>query len=79
LRDLGVDHIEVERTKPWVRLVGEEPVDAEADNAEETIDVPLPEPDDLLTLGLDPQLEAALLVLKTRQVAQDTAVADKSD
>ena len=76
LRDRAIDHIRVPLTKPWVRLAGHEPVDLEADNAEETVEVPLPTPTDILNLGLDPQLEAALLVLQTRQVNDDTAVAE---
>lgn len=75
LRDKGVETIETLMTRPWVKLAGLEPVDADADNAEDTVDVRLPHPDDLLNLGLDPQLEAALLVLKTKQVADDIAVA----
>jgi len=77
LRDGNADSIEVEMTKPWVALGGFAPVDADADNAEDTVAVPLPQPSDLLELGLDPQLEAALLVLKTRQIVEDTAVAEK--
>ncbi|MEO0513855.1 MAG: S41 family peptidase [Planctomycetota bacterium] len=76
LRDANTDTIETEMTKPWVTLAGLDPVDADADNAEDTVEVPLPQPSDLLDLGLDPQLEAALLVLKTRQIVQDTAVAE---
>ncbi|MEM9883517.1 MAG: S41 family peptidase, partial [Planctomycetota bacterium] len=77
LRDADDRTVATPLTKPWVRLVGQEPVDPEADNAEDTVDVPLPGPEALLDLGLDPQLEAALLVLKTRQVADDTAVAQR--
>lgn len=75
LRDGNADTIEVEMTKPWVKLANLDAVDADADNAKDTVNVPLPQPNDLLELGLDPQLEAALLVLKTRQIVQDTAVA----
>lgn len=77
LRDANTDTIEVEMTKPWVKLGGLVAVDADADNAEDTVDIRLPQPSDLLELGLDPQLEAALLVLKTRQIVEDTAVANK--
>ncbi|MEM1110006.1 MAG: S41 family peptidase [Planctomycetota bacterium] len=77
LRDADAETIEVELSKPWVKLAGIDPVDVDADNAEETVDVPLPQPADLLKLGLDPQLEAALLVLKTSQVTGNTAVAEK--
>ncbi len=75
LRDGENQTLDVARSKPWVRLAGLEPVDVKADNADETVVVPLPQPEDLLELGLDPQLEAALLLLKTRQIAGDTAVA----
>ncbi|MEM7627638.1 MAG: S41 family peptidase [Planctomycetota bacterium] len=76
LRDEGIDTIETPMTRPWVKLAGLEPVDPDADNAEDTVAVPLPHPNDLLDLGLDPQLEAALLVLKTKLVADDIAVAE---
>lgn len=75
LRDANTDTVEVEMTKPWVKLGGLDPVDADADNAKDTVNIRLPQPGDLLELGLDPQLEAALLVLKTRQIVEDTAVA----
>ncbi len=75
LRDQAVDEIQVPLTKPWVRLAGHEPVERAADNAEETVAVRLPTPRDILDLGLDPQLEAALLILQTQRLADDTAVA----
>jgi carboxyl-terminal processing protease len=75
LRDRNVETIEAERTKPWVRLAGLEPLDADDEAAKEKVQVPLPTPRDLINLGLDPQLESALLVLKTRQIADDIAVA----
>lgn len=77
LRDKNADSVETEMTKPWVKLAGLEPVDADADNAKDKVAVPLPQANDLLDLGLDPQLEAALLVLKTRQIEKDTAVAKR--
>ncbi|MEO1235497.1 MAG: S41 family peptidase [Planctomycetota bacterium] len=79
LRDKGADTVETTMTKPWVRLAGLEPADPEADNAGDKVDVPLPTPDALLDLGLDPQLEAALLVLKTHQVVAATTVAQAAD
>ena len=79
LRDAGIETIETEMTRPWVKLAGLEPVDTDADNAEDTVEVRLPQPDDLLNLGLDPQLEAALLVLKTKQVADDIAIAKATE
>ncbi|MEM1028459.1 MAG: S41 family peptidase, partial [Planctomycetota bacterium] len=75
LRDGDTETLEVEMTKPWVKLGGLDPVDDDADNAEDVVEVRLPQANDLLELGLDPQLEAALLVLKTRQIVKDTAVA----
>lgn len=77
LRDKNADRVETEMTKPWVKLAGLDPVDADADNAKDKVAVPLPQPNDLLELGLDPQLEAALLVLKTQQIVKDTAVANR--
>ncbi|MBB6430963.1 S41 family peptidase [Algisphaera agarilytica] len=79
IRDADADSIEVKMTKPWVELGGFTPVDIDADNADETVEVPRPQPHDLLDLGLDPQLEAALLVLKTRQIVEDTAVAQATE
>ncbi|MEM8738586.1 MAG: S41 family peptidase [Planctomycetota bacterium] len=75
LRDNQADSFEANRTKPWVKLAGHTPVSPDADNAWEKVELPLPTPENLLDLGLDPQLEAALLVLKAQQVAADTAVA----
>ena len=77
LRDRSVEEIEVPLTKPWVKLAGHEPVDKDAENAEETVKVRLPVPKDVLDLGLDPQLEAAMLVLQARQVSEDAAVAER--
>lgn len=79
LRDKNTDQIETEMTKPWVKLAGMEPVDADADNAKDKVQVRLPQPDDLLDLGLDPQLEVALLILKTHQVVAETTVAKASE
>ncbi|MEM9913326.1 MAG: S41 family peptidase [Planctomycetota bacterium] len=76
LRDGDTETLEVEMTKPWVKLGGLDPVDDDADNAEDVVEVRLPQANDLLELGLDPQLEAALLVLKTRQIVKDIAVAE---
>lgn len=65
LREEGKDTFTAAKTRPWVRLAGVQPVDADAPDAEETVEVPVPDANALLDLGLDPQLEAALLVLKT--------------
>ena len=65
LREEGKTTFTAAKTRPWVRLAGVEPVDADAPDAEETLEVPVPDANALLDLGLDPQLEAALLVLKT--------------
>jgi len=65
LREAGKTTFSALKTRPWVRLAGVEPVDPEASDAEETVEIRVPDADALLELGLDPQLEAALLVLKT--------------
>ncbi|MEE9404077.1 MAG: S41 family peptidase [Algisphaera sp.] len=65
LREAGQETFATAKTRPWVRLAGLEPVDSEAPDAKETVEVPVPGPEAILDMGLDPQLEAALLVLKT--------------
>ncbi|MEM1444586.1 MAG: S41 family peptidase [Planctomycetota bacterium] len=63
---------------PAVKLAGLEPVPADSedrDAAAEKVPVPGVSPDALLNLGLDPQLEAALLVLKARALSRDVVVA----
>ncbi len=64
------DSIEL-RQKIDVLRGKDEPVDPEDQGK------PLPTAADLIETGLDPQLEAALLVLKTRLVAQNLAVAQR--
>ncbi len=66
---------------PAVKLAGLEPVDPEADRdaAAEKVPVPDVSPDTLLDLGLDPQLEAALLVLKARALSREVVVARAAD
>jgi carboxyl-terminal processing protease len=77
LRDKNKQVLEAQKSKPWVRLAGLEPVDPEAEDAEETVEIPVPTAKDLLELGLDPQLEAAMLLLKTQMIADDDAVAKR--
>lgn len=50
-------------------------VDVLRDKADLAPDAEMPRAEDLLTKGLDPQLETALLVLKTKLVAQSIAMA----
>ena len=71
------DVIELGKSNPAVRLAGVEPVEPTDDAAAERVKVPGVTADTLLELGLDPQLEAALLLLKTRAVAENVAVAEK--
>ena len=56
------------KSHPVVRRVGLEPLDPQADGARERVEVPGITPQDLLDFGLDPQLEAALLLLEADQV-----------
>ncbi|BAM03695.1 putative carboxy-terminal-processing protease [Phycisphaera mikurensis NBRC 102666] len=56
------------RSHPAVQRVGLDPLDPQDEGARERVEVPGLQPEDLLDLGLDPQLEAALLLLKTRRV-----------
>ncbi len=69
--------IELGKSNPAVKLAGIEPVEPTDEAAAERVEVPNVTADTLLDLGLDPQLEAALLLLKTRAIAGDVAVAGK--
>ncbi len=60
---------------PAVRLAGLEPVDPDDEDAAEKVVVEGIEASALLELGLDPQLETALLLLKTRALTRDVVVA----
>ncbi|MEM9752708.1 MAG: S41 family peptidase [Planctomycetota bacterium] len=63
---------------PAVKLAGLEPVPADTEDREaaaEKVPVPGVSPDALLNLGLDPQLEAAMLVLKARALSREVVVA----
>ncbi|MEM8781456.1 MAG: S41 family peptidase [Planctomycetota bacterium] len=63
---------------PAVKLAGLEPLPADTedrDAAAEKVPAPGVTPDALLDLGLDPQLEAALLVLKARALSREVVVA----
>ena len=79
LREAGKDTFATLKTRPWVRLAGVEPVAADAPDAEETLEVPVPDANALLDLGLDPQLEAALLVLKTARFSGGNTLAPTAD
>lgn len=79
LREAGKTTFTALKTRPWVRLAGVEPVDPEAPDAEETVEIRVPDADALLELGLDPQLEAALLVLKTARFSGGTDLAPAAD
>ena len=61
--------VNLTRSHPAVVLAGQEPVDPDADDARELIQIHNARPIHLLELGLDPQLEAAALVLKARALA----------
>ena len=56
------------KSHPAVRRAGLEPLDPQAEGARERVEVPGITPQDLLDFGLDPQLEAALLLLEAEQV-----------
>ncbi|MEM7576369.1 MAG: S41 family peptidase [Planctomycetota bacterium] len=63
---------------PAVKLAGLEPVPADTEDREAAaakVPVPGVTPEALLNLGLDPQLEAALLVLKARALSREVVVA----
>ena len=68
LRGDGASPPRLTRSHPAVERVGLEPLEPDAEGAREVVEVPGVTPQDLLDLGLDPQLDAALLILETDQV-----------
>ncbi len=71
----GVNELNLRADNPAVQLGGLDPVDPRDDDADEKVAVEGVTHDAILDLGLDPQLEAALLVLKARALTRDVLIA----
>ncbi len=75
LRD-PAEPVRLRKSNPAVKLAGLVPLAPRDNDANDLVEVPNITPASILELGLDPQLDAAVLVLKTQALAKATALAE---